>query len=95
MIDFHLVDELVQLAEIDSGLESARLRPYAEATRPWTRRCSRSEAALQRVIDHVLETATGAAGLVAKLLREVVVESQGGAHPGIMMPSFVIVKMLD
>lgn len=93
VIDLHLVDELVQLAEVDSGLESARFGPDSEASGPRARRRARSETAFQGVVHHILETAARTARFVAKLPGYVVVERQRRPHGDIMMPGAMSVKM--
>src|SRR5437762_1155574 len=85
-LDLQLVEQLVELREIDSGAEAARLRPYAETREVAGRRRTRAQAAPKGLVDHDFQRLSRASRHRLQFSGDVVIERERRSHSGIMMP---------
>lgn len=94
-LDLQVVEQLVELRDVDSGAETARLRSYPETWSVARRRRAGAEAAPKGLVDHDFQRLSRASRHRLQLFGDIVIEGEGGPHEGIMMPSRWSVKMLD
>ena len=88
-----LIDELIELVSIDSGLKTAGMRLDREPRGTRARGSLRREPAADHVIECLLERGATAMGELLQLGRHISVECHGGAHRYIMMLRSFAVKM--
>lgn len=77
---FDLIEEFADVVQIEAGLDPAKIASLDRESRPGRRRRRSRQAAPERLVDDVLEGATGPPGLGLQLGRHVCVEAQCGTH---------------
>jgi len=82
-LGFEFVGELVELIEIDPGLESERMRNGLRyRARTWL--CPLGQTNAKCLVDHVLERQVEFAGSSLQEASQIVVDGECGAHGSVM-----------